>query len=99
MLTPLGISPSFGFGDRLGLATPGHIAALQNSSLNIHPIFAQQSVRERHPGVRQTAEDQCRNPQRSGSTMPRYIPEHQENLPQARDQFQRVSERSTERGR
>lgn len=46
MLTPLGISPSFGFGDRLGLATPGHIAALQNSSLNIHPIFAQQSVRE-----------------------------------------------------
>lgn len=46
MPTPLGISPSFGFGDRLGLATPGHIAALRNSYLDIQPIFAQQSVRE-----------------------------------------------------
>lgn len=46
MLSPLGLSPSFGFGDRLGLATPGHIAALKHSSLNIQPIFAQQSVRE-----------------------------------------------------
>jgi hypothetical protein len=46
MLSPLGLSPSFGFGDRLGLATPGHIAALQHSTLNIQPIFAQQSIRE-----------------------------------------------------
>jgi hypothetical protein len=46
MLSPLGLSPSFGFGDRLGLATPGHIAALRHSTLDIQPIFAQQSVRE-----------------------------------------------------
>ena len=26
---PLGIEPSFGFGDRLGLATPGHLEALK----------------------------------------------------------------------
>jgi tagaturonate epimerase len=44
MLTPLGLSPSFGFGDRLGLATPGHIQAVQGTGLA--PIFAQQSVRE-----------------------------------------------------
>jgi hypothetical protein len=44
MLTPLSLSPSFGFGDRLGLATPGHIAALRGT--NFAPIFAQQSVRE-----------------------------------------------------
>ncbi len=46
MLAPLGLSPSFGFGDRLGLATPGHIAALRQSGLDIQPIFSQQSVRE-----------------------------------------------------
>lgn len=44
MLSPLGLSPSFGFGDRLGLATPGHIAAVKGTGLA--PIFAQQSVRE-----------------------------------------------------
>jgi len=44
MLSHLGLSPSFGFGDRLGLATPGHIAAVQGTGLA--PIFAQQSVRE-----------------------------------------------------
>ena len=44
MLSPLGLSPSFGFGDRLGLATLGHIAAVKNTGLA--PIFAQQSVRE-----------------------------------------------------
>lgn len=44
MLTPLGLSPSFGFGDRLGLATPGHIDAVRGTGLA--PIFAQQSVRE-----------------------------------------------------
>ncbi|OGO20310.1 MAG: hypothetical protein A2Z14_18480 [Chloroflexi bacterium RBG_16_48_8] len=42
---PLGLSQSFGFGDRLGLATPGHILALQKSRA-IAPIFAQQSMRE-----------------------------------------------------
>lgn len=40
----LGLVPSFGFGDRLGLATPGHIAACRKG--NLRPIFAQQSVRE-----------------------------------------------------
>ncbi len=44
MLTPVGLSPSFGFGDRLGLATPGHIAAV--SGTKFAPVFAQQSVRE-----------------------------------------------------
>lgn len=46
MISPFGISTSFGFGDRLGLATPGHIAALRQSPLDIQPIFSQQSVRE-----------------------------------------------------
>ncbi len=44
MLSPLGLSPSFGFGDRLGLATPGHIAAVKGTGLA--PVFAQQSIRE-----------------------------------------------------
>ena len=41
---PLGLKKSFGFGDRLGLATPGHFAAFQK--FNFAPIFAQQSIRE-----------------------------------------------------
>ena len=41
---PLGVKTSFGFGDRLGAATPGHIRSVQGSA--IAPIFAQQSVRE-----------------------------------------------------
>ena len=44
MLTPLSLAPSFGFGDRLGLATPGHIAAVRGTKFE--PVFAQQSVRE-----------------------------------------------------
>jgi len=44
MLTPLSLTPSLGFGDRLGLATPGHIAAVRDTKFA--PIFAQQSVRE-----------------------------------------------------
>jgi hypothetical protein len=44
MPTPLSLTPSFGFGDRLGLATPGHIAAVRETKFA--PIFAQQSVRE-----------------------------------------------------
>ena len=44
MLTPLGLTPSFGFGDRIGLATPGHIAAVKGTKFA--PVFAQQSVRE-----------------------------------------------------
>jgi hypothetical protein len=44
MLAPLSLAPSFGFGDRLGLATPGHIASVRGTKFA--PIFAQQSVRE-----------------------------------------------------
>ncbi len=44
---PLGRRTSFGFGDRLGNATPGHIQALRASGgEGIAPLFAQQSVRE-----------------------------------------------------
>ncbi len=46
----LGLEPSFGFGDRLGLATPGHLEALKREggtgAGSIKPIFAQQSIRE-----------------------------------------------------
>ena len=41
---PGGLKASFGFGDRLGLASPGHALAAWDSGL--YPIFAQQSVRE-----------------------------------------------------
>jgi tagaturonate epimerase len=44
--TVLGLAPSFGFGDRLGVATPGHAAALARCGGGIQPIFAQQSIRE-----------------------------------------------------
>ena len=40
----LGLKTSAGMGDRLGLATPGHVAAVKGTG--IAPIFAQQSVRE-----------------------------------------------------
>ena len=43
---PLGLAGSFGFGDRLGLATPGHLAALRQAGGSIKGIFAQQSIRE-----------------------------------------------------
>jgi len=42
----LGLSPSFGFGDRIGLATPGHVEAMKRSGAGIEPIYAQQSIRE-----------------------------------------------------
>ena len=42
----LGMAPSFGFGDRIGLATPGHVAAMKRSGAGIEPIFPQQSIRE-----------------------------------------------------
>jgi len=41
---PCGLENSFGFGDRLGIATPGHVRALGNDGF--FPLFAQQSVRE-----------------------------------------------------
>jgi hypothetical protein len=44
--TPLGVSTSIGLGDRLGLATPGHIRAMRLAGPGIRPVFAQQSMRE-----------------------------------------------------
>lgn len=41
---PLGLKKSFGFGDRLGVATTGHLASVRKS--DFAPIFAQQSIRE-----------------------------------------------------
>ena len=43
---PLGLRTSAGFGDRLGLATPGHVRALRAAGGTLAPIFAQQSIRE-----------------------------------------------------
>ncbi len=40
----LGTRPSIGTGDRLGLATPGHIRAVRNTGM--FPVLAQQSIRE-----------------------------------------------------
>ena len=47
-LTPsrFGLHTSAGFGDRLGLATPGHVRALNAVGAAINPVFAQQSIRE-----------------------------------------------------
>ncbi len=42
----LGLAPSFGFGDRIGLATPGHVESMKRSGSGIEPIFPQQSIRE-----------------------------------------------------
>lgn len=42
----LGLRKSFGFGDRLGLATPGHVRAARSYGSGVAPIFAQQSIRE-----------------------------------------------------
>src|SRR6185503_4697150 len=41
---PTGKTPSFGFGDRTGMATPGHLLALEGSGF--FPNLAQQSIRE-----------------------------------------------------
>jgi hypothetical protein len=43
---PLGTRTSAGFGDRLGLATPGHVMGLRAAGGGLAPIFAQQSIRE-----------------------------------------------------
>ncbi len=42
----LGMQPSFGFGDRIGLATPGHVASMQRAGSGVAPMFPQQSIRE-----------------------------------------------------
>ena len=40
----LGESMTIGLGDRLGIATPGHIEAIEG--YDVYPVFAQQSIRE-----------------------------------------------------
>ncbi|MCZ7645383.1 MAG: tagaturonate epimerase family protein [Planctomycetota bacterium] len=50
----LGLKRSFGFGDRLGLATPGHLDAVKGSGFA--PIFAQQSIREMRRTKREPVE-------------------------------------------
>ncbi len=42
--TLIGLAPSLGLGDRLGIATPGHARALMGTGLA--PFFCQQSIRE-----------------------------------------------------
>jgi hypothetical protein len=44
--TTLGLTPSIGFGDRIGLATPGHVEAMKRAGGSFAPIYAQQSIRE-----------------------------------------------------
>ena len=53
--TVLGLSPSFGFGDHIGLATAGHVEAMC-AGRGIEPILAQQSIREM---ARTVAAQQC----------------------------------------
>ncbi len=43
---PWGTRTSAGLGDRLGLATPGHVRAVREVGGGIAPVFAQQSLRE-----------------------------------------------------
>lgn len=42
----IGLRTSAGMGDRLGIATPGHVRAVRDFQGKIAPIFAQQSIRE-----------------------------------------------------
>ena len=42
----LGLQPSFGFGDRIGNATPGHVESMKRSGAGVAGIFPQQSIRE-----------------------------------------------------
>src|SRR5579872_4232748 len=67
----LGLSPSFGFGDRIGLATPGHVESMRRAGAGIEPIFPQQSIREmartgRSP--RQVMDDALNGMRRAGWT-------------------------------
>src|SRR5687767_10899415 len=51
---PAGKTPSFGFGDRTGMATPGHLLGLKGSGF--FPNLAQQSIREMTRTQRSPAE-------------------------------------------
>ena len=43
---PIGLATSAGMGDRIGLATPGHIRAARAMNGKVIPVFTQQSIRE-----------------------------------------------------
>lgn len=43
---PIGLATSAGMGDRLGLATPGHVRAARAMGGKVTPVFTQQSIRE-----------------------------------------------------
>ena len=69
----LGLTPSFGFGDRIGLATPGHVAAMLKSGDGIAPIFPQQSIREMtrtNRTAQQVMDDALRGARKAGWTGP-----------------------------
>ncbi len=42
----LALTPSFGFGDRIGVATPGHVESMKRAGHGMLPIYPQQSIRE-----------------------------------------------------
>jgi hypothetical protein len=50
----LGRGPSIGMGDRLGLATPGHVLAIQGGPMR--PALAQQSIREMERSLRRVTD-------------------------------------------
>ncbi len=71
--TALGLAPSFGFGDRIGSATPGHVEAMRRAGTGIKPIFPQQSIREMARTSRTAIEvmsDAINGMQQSGWTGP-----------------------------
>ncbi|HEX4794011.1 MAG TPA: tagaturonate epimerase family protein [Humisphaera sp.] len=72
-VTTLGLAPSFGFGDRMGLATPGHVTAMRQKGAGILPIFAQQSIREMtrtNRTAQQVMDDALRGAKSAGYTGP-----------------------------
>ena len=69
----IGLHTSAGFGDRLGLATPGHVRALKAVGAPINPVFAQQSIREMgrcHRTPRDVLDDATWGALQAGWTMP-----------------------------
>lgn len=69
----LGMNSSFGFGDRIGLATPGHVAAMREAGQGMLPIYPQQSIREMTRTSRTPAQvmgDALRGAEASGWTGP-----------------------------
>jgi len=71
--TTLGLLPSFGFGDRIGLATPGHVAAMRRAGQGMAPIFPQQSIREMTRTKRspeQVMQDACQAAETTGWSQP-----------------------------